>query len=405
MRYALMACSAALVAALALGFGCSKEADKPPAPPPPKVLVAKVEKRNVSLTSEAVGQLDGYVNAEIRARVRGFLKSQGYRDGTPVKAGQVLFTIDPQEFEAALESARGNLARARAALAVSKTQLARSEALVQSGTITQRAFEDATAAHQDAMGQERAAQAAVRVAELNMSYTQVRSPVDGAAGIAQVRVGNLVGADGPTLLTTVSQLDPIRVRFPISERDYLKAADRLKSLGDRDLAWARAQFAALDRGERAADGSSGLSLVLADGSTYAHRGVAVAADREIKASTGTIEIEALFPNPDGLLRPGQYGRVRSERQHSGDAVVVAQKALLDVQGTYSVAVVGEGNRVSLRRVEVGPHTGTERVVTKGLEAGEQIVVEGVQKVSDGVVVTPELSSAVPEGGKAAQLDP
>lgn len=405
MRLGRMALVTVCCAAVFTGVGCSKEAEKPAAPPPPKVLVAPVQKRSVVLVTEVVGQLDGYVNAEIRARVRGFLKSQGYRDGTPVKAGQVLFTIDPAEYEAQREAARGQLSRARAALALSKSQLARSEALLASGTITQRALEDAAAAYQDAIGQERAAQAAVKTAELNLSYTRLRSPVDGAAGIAQVRVGNLVGADGPTLLTTVSQLDPIRVRFPLSERDYLKGAALFKSLGNRDLAWARAQFAALDKGARTEAGDAGLTLRLADGSEYTHRGVVVAADREIRASTGTIELEALFPNPDGLLRPGQYGRVRMHGQDSGaEALVVSQKALLEVQGTYSLAVLGEGNKVELRRVEVGPNTGTDRVITKGVAVGERVVVEGVQKVSDGAVVVPEL---VPDetSSKAAQLAP
>jgi membrane fusion protein, multidrug efflux system len=390
MRLGRMALMTVCCVAVFTGAGCSKEAEKPAAPPPPKVLVAPVQKRSVELVTEVVGQLDGYVNAEIRARVRGFLKSQGYRDGTPVKAGQLLFTIDPAEYEAQREAARGTLSRARAALELSRSQLARAQALVESGTITQRALEDAAAANQDAVGQERAAQAAVKTAELNLSYTQMRSPVDGAAGIAQVRVGNLVGAEGPTLLTTVSQLDPIRVRFPLSEREYLKGAAIFKSLGDRDLAWARKQFAALDKGGRTEAGDAGLTLRLADGSEYAHRGVIVAADREIRASTGTIELEALFPNPDGLLRPGQYGRVRMQGQDSGaEALVVSQKALLEVQGTYSIAVVGEGNKVELRRVEVGPSTGDDRVITKGVAVGERVVVEGVQKVSDGAVVVPE----------------
>lgn len=376
-----------VAATLAGSLGCAPEQKAPAPPPPPKVLVAPVQARSVELVQEAVGQVDGYVNAEMRARVRGFLQSQAYRDGAPVKAGQLLFTIDPSEYRAAFESAQGQLGRARAALALSQAQYTRSEALLKSGTVTQQAYDDAAAKLADARGQERAAQAAVRQAELNLSYTQVRSPIDGVAGLASVRVGNLVGADGPTLLTTVSQLDPVRVRFPVSERDYLASAGRFRDQGVRDLAWAKAQFARLEQEEGRGEG---LELVLADGNVYPRRGVIVATDREINPSTGTIEVEALFPNPDGLLRPGQYGRVRMKRAHGGgDEIVVAQRALLEVQGTFSVAVVGEGNKVELRRVDVGPSTGDERVISKGLTKGERIVIEGVQKVSDGAQVVPE----------------
>ena len=394
------AAAVAWAAAYGLSLAACKPEPKPPAaPPPPRVIVAPIEERKVELIAEAVGQIDGYVNAEIRARVRGYLRGQGYRDGAQVKAQQVLFSIDPQEYRAALESARGMLARAHAAVELSKAQLARSEALVRSGTITQRALEDATAANQDAVGQERAAQAAVKKAELDLSYTEVRSPIDGTAGLARVRVGNLVGADGPTLLTTVSQIHPVRVRFPLSERDYLANSQRWRELNGRDLKWAKEQFAKLE-GEPDATVADALSLVLADGSTYPRRGVVVATDREVDPSTGTIQIEALFPNPEGILRPGLYARVRMQRERSGEtSLVVAQRALLEVQGTYSLAVVGEGNKVELRPVEVGPTTGDERVITKGVARGERVVIEGVQKVSDGAVVGPE--RAPPAAAKSA----
>lgn len=401
MRLSSLAAAASSAAFVFSLLGCKPAPQAPAAPPPPKVIVAPVRERSVELVAEALGQIDGYVTAEIRARVRGYLRGQGYRDGAQVKAGQVLFTIDPVEYQAALESARGTLARAHAALEVSRTQLARSEALVKSGTITQRALEDAAAAHADAVGQERAAQAAVRQAELNLSYTSVKSPIDGSAGLAQVRVGNLVGAEGPTLLTTVSNIDPVRVRFPINERDYLANAQRWRELSGRDLTWAKAQFTrfASDAGVQPNDA---LELVLADGKTFAQRGVVVATDREVDPNTGTIQIEALFPNPEGILRPGMYARVRMRREHSGEtSLVVAQRALLDVQGTFSLAVVGADNKVELRRVEVGPSTGDERVILEGVALGERVVVEGVQKVSDGALVAPQ---AAPEPRpKSAQL--
>src|SRR4051812_37948159 len=218
MRFAA-AFSAPLLAALALHTGCTAQAKTPQAPAPPKVVVAPAQERQVELFGQAVGQLDGYVNAEIRARVSGFLRTQSYRDGTAVKSGQPLFSIDASEYKVALDSARGALERAQAAVLLSKQSLARAEQLVKSGSVPQRSLDDATAASADAQGQERAARAAVQQAEINLSYTQLKSPVDGMAGLAQVRVGNLVGKDGPTLLTTVSQLDPMRVRFPVNERD------------------------------------------------------------------------------------------------------------------------------------------------------------------------------------------
>ena len=384
--------------------GCKKPAPPSGAPPPPRVLVATVKEAQVNLFDENVGQLDGYVNTEIRARVRGYLKQQAYRDGSQVKAGQLLFTIDPEEYRAALDSARGTLARAHAAVQLAQQQFTRTQVLLKTGTVTQRSLEDATAAVEDARGQERAAQAAVRQAELNVSYTQLRSPIDGIAGLARVRVGNLVGQDGPTLLTTVSTLDPMRVRFPISERDYLKNAHSLKERGTHDLKWARQQMAQLEKG-RTDTGDEGVELLLVDGSVYPRRGIIVSTDREINPSTGTIQLEALFPNPEGILRPGQYGRVRTRRAHTdGQALVVAQKSLLEVQGTYSVAVVKADNVVELRRVEVGPISGDERVITKGLTVGERIVVEGVQKVADGATVVPERAPDKPEV-KAASLAP
>jgi membrane fusion protein (multidrug efflux system) len=218
----------------------------------------------------------------------------------------------------------------------------------------------------------------------------VASPIDGVAGLALVRVGNLVGQDGPTLLTTVSQLDPMRINFPMSEADYIRYRDRLSHMEKRDLAWARKQFAKLEAGEKTDDDDDGVQLVLADGSTYPHHGVLVAANRQIDASTGTIQIQALLPNADGALRPGAYGQVRIKRREAGhDALVVPEKALVSIQGAYSVGVVGPDNKVQLHRVEVGPSVQGLRVVTSGISEGDRVVVDGVQKISDGATVDPK----------------
>jgi membrane fusion protein (multidrug efflux system) len=388
------------LAALAL-VSCGESTAKPGPPAPPTVLVAEVAKQDVSLFVEAVGTLDGYVNADIRARVRGVLQAQRYKDGAAVKQGQLLFTIDRAEYEAASASAKAALARAETAAAHNKAQLARRQDLGAARVVSKQELEDAEAAAQDADSQVLAAQAQLRQASLNLSYTEIRSPVTGVAGLAQVRGGNLVGQDGPTLLTTVSQIDPVRVSFPMSEVDYLRAASLLKGLDARDLAWAKAAFKRADRADRADDATM-LELLLADGSVYPHRGVIVAANRQVDPTTGTIQLQALFPNPDGLLRPGQYGRVRMRRRDVGPGVlVVPDKALVQVQGSYSLAVVGADSKVKLKRVEVGQVAGPLRIIKSGVSAGERVVVEGVQKVSDGTLVVAQAAPPEPAGPGAA----
>ena len=363
---------------------------KPPPPPPPTVLVAKVVRGDLALFIEAVGTLDGYVNADIRARVKGYLRSQNYKDGSAVKGGQLLFTIEPEEYANSVAAANAALVRAAAAKANGQVSLERNRALAQQGLVSTQLVDNAVAQAADSNGQVLSAQAALRQAQLNLSYTQIHAPVSGVAGLALVRVGNLVGQDGPTLLTTVSQLDPIRVNFPMSEIDYVRFPNRLKNLGGRDVAWARAQFPKLDQQRPAEGDDPGIELILADGSVYSHRGLLVSANRQVDASTGTIQLQALFPNADGALRPGQYARVRIQREDQGKAALsVPEKALINVQGSYSVAVVGADKRVKLRQVDLGPPTKGLRIVLKGVNEGETIVVDGVQKVAEGAQVNPK----------------
>ncbi|HVR62639.1 MAG TPA: efflux RND transporter periplasmic adaptor subunit [Polyangia bacterium] len=402
--------------AATLALPACQEGKAKTAPPTPRVVVATASRRDMALTVEAVSALDGYVNADIRARVRGVLQAQRYKDGATVKEGQLLFTIDRAEFQAALDSARAALARAQTAAAHNHAQLARRQELGASRVVSQQELEDAEAADRDAGDQVRAAQAQLRQAELNLSYTEIRSPVTGIAGMANVRVGNLVGQDGPTMLTTVSEVNPIRATFPMSEIDYVRAAERLKRLDGRDRAWAEAQFAKMGKmgktgttgtttrttarapaggGKDAAPGGAddSVELVLSDGSVFPYRGVIVAVNRQVDPSTGTIQLQALFPNPDGLLRPGQFGRVRLHRTDLGsNALVVPERAVIQVQGTSSLAVVGPGEKVQLRRVEVGPSADGWRMITAGLQDGERVVVDGVQKVTDGATV---IASAAP----------
>jgi len=374
------------------GAACAEK--KPPPPPPPTVLVAPVTRGDLALFIEAVGTLDGYVNADIRARVKGYLRSQNYKDGSPVKEGQLLFTIESEEYANAVSAASAALVRATAAKANGTVSLERNTLLAQQGLVSTQTVDDSTAKAADSSGQVLAAQASLRQAQLNLSYTKIHAPVSGMAGLALVRVGNLVGQDGPTLLTTVSQLDPIRVNFPMSEIDYVRFPDRLKDLTKRDVAWAQKQFPKLDAKQKAEGEDPGIELILADGSTYPHRGLLVSANRQVDASTGTIQLQAFFPNPDASLRPGQYARVRIPREDQGKSVLtVPEKALINVQGSYSIAVVGADHKVKLRQVELGPPAKGQRIVLKGLSEGESIVVDGVQKVTDDGVVNPKPAPA------------
>jgi membrane fusion protein (multidrug efflux system) len=379
----------ALALVFVLALGACGEAKKPPPPPPPTVLVTTLAKRDLPVYIEAVGSLDGYVNAEIRARVRGYLKTQDYRDGSTVKAGQLLFTIEQTDYAAAVQSAKAALSRARVAQERNVIQAQRYQGLFKTGMVSQQDLDNVVASVGDADGQVRGAQAALEQANLNLSYTQMRSPIDGIAAIASVRVGNLVGQDSPTLLTTVSQVDPARVNFPVSEVDYIRNPDRFKKIEERNLEWAKRQFPRFDSGGTAEGGDPGIDLVLSDGSVYPHKGVIVAVNRQIDPSTGTIQLQALVPNPENTLRPGQFGRVRIPRQDAGkDVIAVPEKALINVQGTYSVGVVGSDNKVQLRRVDLGPSVKGLRIVEKGLSEGDRIVVDGVQRISDGAVVDP-----------------
>ncbi len=391
-----------LVASCGLWLAACGEASKPPPPPPPTVYVASVARRDVPLYVEAVASLDGYVNAEIRARVRGFLRTQDYNDGASVKAGQLLFTIEATDYTAAVSQAKAAVARARVAQARNGIQAERYQGLFKTGMVSQQDLDNVTASVADADAQVQSAAAQLDQATLNLSYTQIRSPTDGVTGLALVRVGNLVGQDGPTLLTTVSQVEPIRVNFPISEVDYVRNPDRFKQLARRDLAWAKKQFPRIDSGGLTEDGDPGVELALSDGSVYPHRGLIVAVNRQIDPSTGTLQVQALVPNPAGALRPGQYGRVRIRRQQAGqNVVVVPERALISVQGSYSVGVVDPDNKVHLRRVELGPSAEGLRVVEKGLSEGEHVVVDGVQKISEGAVVNPRAAPQDDAGAGAA----
>jgi membrane fusion protein (multidrug efflux system) len=347
------------------------------------VLVAPAVQQDLSLTAEFVGTIDGYVNAEIRARVKGFLKTQDYQDGAFVKKGQLLFTIDPSEYQAAVAKAKGALGRAQAGYGQAKVTADRYRPLAAKQAVSQQDLDDAVAAQRAAAATVDSAKAALDEAQLNLGYCRIYSPVDGVAGTAQVRVGNLVGQSDPTLLTTVSQLDPMRVTFPISEAQYMRVAARAATLERLDPLDAGADRQTLD-------------LLLADGSIYPHKGWFVSVGREVEKGTGTIQVQTVFPNPERILRPGQYGRVRVPRPTDGKpSVVVPESAVKELQGSYTVSVVAPDDTVQIRPVEVGPRVSKLWAITKGVNAGDRVITEGAQKVAEGqkVVAKPDPSAA------------
>jgi membrane fusion protein (multidrug efflux system) len=331
-----------------------------------------------------VGTTDGFVNAQVRPRVQGYLMKQHYGDGAEVKAGQLLFQIDDSQYKAALDEAIGNLAQQQAALKKHQLDVARYTPLAAKGAVSTEEVDDAVQAARGSQAQVEAAQAAVQTAKLNLGWTRVLAPIDGIAGIAPVQVGDLVTSS--TLLTTVSQLDPIKVTFPISEQEYLRFADGIREH---------------QRTGRAKD-EVDLALTLADGSTYAYPGHFYVANRQVEVQTGTIQIQALFPNRDSILRPGQYAKVRSQIRVRKEALLVPQRAVQETQGQYQVAVVGADNKVTLRTVKPTEQVGSLWVIDEGLHAGERVVSEGLQKVKDGVVVNPK---SAPEPVRADSSPP
>jgi membrane fusion protein (multidrug efflux system) len=371
--------------ALLLTSACEKE--KAAAPPPPVVEVVTVTQRDVPIYMEWIGSLDGNVNALIRPQVTGYLIKQNYREGDLVKQGQPLFEIDPRTFEAAVDEAKGLRAQQAARFETTKANLDRIKPLAAVNAVSQKDLDDATGAHLSAKAQLEAAEASLRTAKLNLGFTKISSPVSGIAGIAKAQIGDLLSPSMPTELTTVSTVDPIKVYFNISEREYLKIAN-----------------AALAAGKR--PDHVPLELFLVDGSLYPHPGKSSVLNRQVDVSTGTFKVAALFPNPDNLLRPGQYGKVRATMAVDKGALLVPQRAVTEIQGKYLVAVVGADNKVDIRPVTVGERIGSDWIISKGLQPGEQVIAEGTQKVRPGVTINPkpfvaEAPSAKPDEKPAA----
>jgi membrane fusion protein (multidrug efflux system) len=364
---------AALVLSAVLG-GCSTP--PPVAPPPPEVRVAAVVQRDVPIHSEWIGTTQGNINAQIRARIKGYLLTRGYTEGTQVKEGDMLFTIDRRPYETALAQARAELERTRAVLAKAERDVTRYRPLAAAGAVSQRELDTAVEAANAGRASVDAARAGVQQAELDLDWTTVRSPIGGVAGIAEAQIGDLIEPN--TLLTTVSQLDPVKVQFPVSEREYLQAAARIN--------------VAVQGGERSGAAPAELELVLADGSVYPPRGKFMLPNREVDPKTGAIVVQGVFPNPDGVLRPGLYARVRAVTATKTGALLVPQRAVRELQGAYQVVVVGADDTIDMRPVEVGARVDSLWVIERGLKPGERVVVEGLQKVRQGIKVSVQVAA-------------
>jgi len=355
---------------LAVVAGCSKGPTK--APEPPVVEVTTVIQKDVPVYREWIGTLDGMVNATIRAQVQGYLIKQNYREGDLVRRGQVLFEIDPRTFQAALEQAKGQLEAQQARWTTAKANLARVKPLAEQNAVSKKDLDDSIGAEHSARAAVLSAQASVDKAKLDLGFTKITSPLDGIAGLAKAQIGNLVGPGGMEELTTVSTVNPIKVNVQVSEQDYLRGGRDMKRIEQLN-------------GE----------LILADGSLYPQKGKFWFADRQVDVKTGTMRLVAIFPNQNNFLRPGQYGRIRVASFVRKDALLVPQRAVMEIQGKFMVAVVGTDNKAEIRPVKTGERVDDLWIILEGIKPGERVVVAGVQKVRSGMPVTPEAKPETP----------
>ena len=345
--------------------------------PSPEVEIASVIQKDVPIYSEWVATLDGYVNAQIQPQVAGYIIRQTYKEGSFVRKGQILFQIDPRPFQALLDQANAQLAQAQAQLAKTQMDVDRDTPLAKARAIAQSQLDNDVQANRAAQAAVKAAEAQVEQAKLNLEFTDVKSLIDGVSGIAQVQIGNLVNPT--TVLTSVSQVDPIKAYFSISEQEYIHFADRINTETQKEIPSNGPLF----------------ELILADGSVYPHKGIGLLTNRQVDVTTGSIQIVCSFPNSQNFLRPGQFGRLRAAPEVRRGALLVPQKAVSELQGNYQLAVVGADNKVTIRAVKVGDLVGLMWIIESGVEAGELVVVEGLQKVQNGATV--EIKQAQTKG--------
>jgi membrane fusion protein (multidrug efflux system) len=342
---------------------------------PPAVSFVTAAPEQVEVTAEWIATLDGFVNAQIRPQVSGYLIKSSYREGAFVRKGEVLFEIDRRPFEAALAQAKARLAEAQAQLAKSERDLARDKPLAEQHAIAQSQLENDMSARDSAQAAVASAQAAVDASQLNLGFTRVTSLIDGVAAIASAQIGDLVGPT--TLLTTVSQVNPIKAYFPISEQEYLAIAPQVATPAATAKLW---------------QSSGGLSLLLADGNTYGHKGAVLAIDRDVDPKMGTIRVSATFPNPGNVLRPGQYGRVQAQTAVRKQVLLVPQRAVAELQNGFQLRIVTPDNKINVRTVTLGRRVGNRWIVEKGLATGDRVAIDA-PSLRDGTVVSPHAAAS------------
>ena len=372
----VLAAAAPAAMALLLAAGCGKKEEAAP-PAPPAVEVAPVIQKDVPVFQEWIGSLDGFVNAEIRPQIEGYLLKQSYKEGFLVHAGEALFEIDPRQFQATYDQAAGSLSQYEATLANAKTTVARYRPLAAQKAISQQELDDAETKERTAQANVESARATLEKAKLDLNWTKIVSPIDGIAGVAKAQIGDLVNR--LTVMTTVSQVDPIKVNFNPSEQEY--------------LAWTAKNGSperTLKAGQDLEQGP--LQLILSNGAVFPHHGRAILVGREVDVKTGTIQLAGAFPNPGNVLRPGQYAKVRVAVDVKKGAILVPQRAVSELQGSYQVAVVGADNKVTIKVVKTGPLEENLWVIEEGLKPGDRVIVEGLQRVKSGMTVAPKEAS-------------
>ena len=386
----LIARTLAPSAALFIGaaFSSCEKSVSTPSAAPPEVLVTEVTQKEVPVFREWVGTLNGFENADVRARVTGYLEKRAYQEGGFVKKGDLLFEIDSRPFVAALDQAKGQLQQTQATMIGAELDAKRAKELFQNKVISDQEYTNKTQDYQTKSAAVTAAQAGVEQAQLNLDFTKIVSPLDGIAGQAQAQIGDLVGTGSNTVLTTVSQVDPMRCYFPISEQTYWEYADQLK------------EAMSVPDAER----KEAVQIIFPDGSIYSHKGRFAFVDRQVDPKTGTIQVAVNFPNPELTLRPGQYVTARAQLQSIPNALLIPQQAVSELQGGDQVAVVNSDGKAEIRAVKVGSAFGRMIVITDGLKAGEKVIVEGFQKVRQGMQVSakPYEESPNDQAGSAAK---
>src|SRR5258708_23130605 len=354
-------------------LGCEKKVAETGPQAPPEVLVTQVISGDVPVIREWVGTLDGEENAEIRARVTGYLQKRDYQEGSYVKEGDLLVEIDPRPFEAALDEAKSQLDQAKAIQLATEADFERSQELFDKKVISVQEFENKKQLNQANVAKVGALEAAVQTAQLNLDFTKITAPLDGIAGLAKAQIGDLVGTGSTSSLTTVSKIDPIRLYFPLSEKDYKEHAHGLRGAMQKPYS---------ERQET-------IEMVFADGSVYPQKGRVSFVERQVDPTTGTILVAPSVPSPEHTLRPGQFAKARATIDKIVGALVVPERALVELQGNYQIGVVGEDNKAEIRPIKIGPRFNRQVVVTEGLKEGEKVIVEGIQKVRPGMVLTPK----------------